>query len=227
MSSPSARGWGANCQVPIVNLKRGDGLVVGLHPAIGPLVAMLLDLTEIGHGYRARRGETWGYCCRTIKDTATPSNHSWGLAIDINAPANPMNSLSWHAKHGEDHPSGRVLRTDIPMGVVELWEDHGFRWGGQYRTRPDPMHFEFMGTPDEAQTVTSRLRAFLGAHVVVRKDSDMMQIIDIRDGTVYLVGTGEQPRSLGGEPEVHKALVAAGIPAINDDGTILDFLLKS
>jgi hypothetical protein len=86
--------------------------------------------------------------CRPIAGTSIPSNHSWGTAVDINAPVNPRK---------------RPLTTNIPRAVREMWKSQGFRWGGDYTTSvPDPMHFEFMGTVTDARHRAAALSAFLG-----------------------------------------------------------------
>ena len=101
----------------------------------------------IAAGYRPRPGECWGYAPRRIRPTAGKrpeqmpwSNHAWGLAVDINAPANPM---------------GSKLVTDMPPAAVEAFTDLGFRWGGTYPTRPDAMHFEYLGTVDQARAAAA------------------------------------------------------------------------
>lgn len=129
----------------IVTLSRKDGLRIALHINIVELVGILIDLTEM-MGYDVKPGQTWGFACRAIRGSDRPSNHSWGTAIDINAPSNPM---------------GKKLVTDIPPAVRKLWKDHGFRWGGDYAGRKDAMHFEFMGTVADAQRITKQLKAFL------------------------------------------------------------------
>lgn len=143
--------WGAgwpNCQRSnIVTLVRADGLRLPVHRNLIGLVSILLDLTEMA-GYNVRPDWTWGYACRQIAGTNRPSNHSWGTAVDINAPVNPRR---------------RPLTTDLPVKVRELWKDHGFRWGGDYQSSvPDPMHFEFMGKVADAVLIEARLRRFLG-----------------------------------------------------------------
>ena len=56
----------------------------------------------------------------------------------------------------------RPLTTDLPLPRAEqLATRYGFRWGGRWST-PDPMHFEFAGTPTDAD----RLAAVLAAPVV-------------------------------------------------------------
>lgn len=59
------------------------------------------------------------------------SNHAFGTAFDINAPWNPLGADPAHV--GEE---GSV-RQLVPLA----WE-HGFYWGGDFKRRPDGMHFE-------------------------------------------------------------------------------------
>ncbi len=53
------------------------------------------------------------------------SRHSWGAAIDLNAPANPVGSA------GNQDPR-----------LIEIMLEWGFTWGGEWLV-PDPMHFEY------------------------------------------------------------------------------------
>ena len=61
--------------------------------------------------------------------TAGISHHAWGIALDINAPANPF---------------GSEPRQDPRM--VEVFERWGFLWGGRFVV-PDGMHFEYRRPP--------------------------------------------------------------------------------
>lgn len=81
----------------------------------------------------------WGFSCRAIAGTKKPSNHSWGLAVDINAPKNPY---------------GNTLVTDMPRWMPELWAKYGFRWGGTYTGKKDAMHYEFLGSVQQCTTFT-------------------------------------------------------------------------
>ena len=49
------------------------------------------------------------------------------------------------------------LITDMPDWMVALWKSKKFRWGGDYRNRKDAMHYEFMGTPDDARQLTAEV----------------------------------------------------------------------
>lgn len=141
------RGWGAGW--PSCDGAKGAGTAVvtadrsgtrmSVHKRIARLVDLLLDETE-RRGYLLRAGQCGGYNCRPIGGTSTPSNHSWGLAVDLNWQSNPMR---------------KPLKTDIPGWTVALWNRYGFAWGGHYTGTPDAMHFEFMGTPADADVMTT------------------------------------------------------------------------
>jgi len=125
------------------------------------LARYLCDRTEFAHGYDLKPGWCWGFACRAIGGTSTPSNHSWGLALDFNAPKNPMASADWHRRNANRNnstfPFGLRIVCDMNEGMVSEWERAGFRWGGRYTNRPDPMHFEFLGTPAQMAAITEQL----------------------------------------------------------------------
>jgi hypothetical protein len=137
-TSAASRGWGpgwpTNNQSKMTTVRAG-GIAVSVHGGIAPLVESLLNET-VARGYALRQGECWGFANRAIRGTQTPSNHSWGLAVDLNAPANPMTNK---------------LVTDMPSWMPALWKSKGFRWGGDYPRRKDAMHYEFMGKPQDVQ----------------------------------------------------------------------------
>ena len=62
---------------------------------------------------------------RRIPGSGSLSLHAWGLAIDLNAAANP-----------------RLRGSRQDSRLVDAMEDAGFTWGGRWPTVPDPMHFE-------------------------------------------------------------------------------------
>lgn len=126
----------------------------GVREEIRELVSLLLQVSERRGYINLMPGACWGGACRPCKRpdgtlTTTPSNHSWGLALDINAPDNPFGG----ATHTIERP------------MADLWNEYGFRWGGDYSTDKDWMHFEFMGTPKDAEALTGRARAEFAAEV--------------------------------------------------------------
>jgi hypothetical protein len=73
------------------------------------------------------------YNCRVVAGTSEPSMHAWGAAIDINT----RYSDYWRW-HGAD--AAYVNR--IPAEIVQIFERHGFIWGGRW-AHFDTMHFEY------------------------------------------------------------------------------------
>ena len=69
--------------------------------------------------------------CRTVKDTGKRSMHAYGAAIDLNARF--ADYWLW---------SGGGYRNRIPYEIVEIFERHGFIWGGKWG-HFDTMHFEY------------------------------------------------------------------------------------
>lgn len=85
-----------------------------------------LILTWAGSYYpRLKRG-------KSSSESKDLSNHAYGSAFDINAKWNWLgDEPAQVGKHGS-------IRELVPLA-----NEHGFFWGGHYRTRPDGMHFEF------------------------------------------------------------------------------------
>lgn len=68
------------------------------------------------------------YNPRLIRGSATKwSNHAYGAAIDLDASRNGFNT-----GHGT-----------MPQFAIDAFKRQGALWGGDYRGRTDPMHFEF------------------------------------------------------------------------------------
>ena len=138
------RGWGPGWPTDNagkMSVVRAGDIALSIRRELAPVVDHLVRET-VAQGYALRHGECWGFANRPIRGTRRPSNHSWGLAVDLNARTNPMQA---------------TLRTDMPAAMVERWTSRLFRWGGDYRGRKDPMHFEFMGTPADSARLATEL----------------------------------------------------------------------
>jgi hypothetical protein len=147
----NSRGWGPGwpaCgainggQLRQVTLSNGARILGGIHANVQELFT-LIGNEIIRRGYSFRDGWCWGGECRSISGTSTPSNHSWGLAVDVNAPTNPYTSSGQH---------------DIPDWAFALFRSYGFGCGADYNGKKDWMHVEFMGTPSDAATMTGLAR---------------------------------------------------------------------
>jgi D-alanyl-D-alanine carboxypeptidase len=75
--------------------------------------------------------------CRTIAGTDQASAHSYGIAIDIAI----KNAHYWRwSKARATKPP--LWRNAIPREIVDIFERHGFIWGGRW-SHYDTMHFEY------------------------------------------------------------------------------------
>ena len=101
------------------------------------------------------------------------SNHSYGMALDINTAKNPMKT--YYGVNGASACLTPML-TDIPQWVVQAAESWGLYWGGygwnsgctspaqvKSAANRDPMHFEFNGTVTQAKAI----RAYHSGNAVV------------------------------------------------------------
>ena len=90
------------------------------------------------------------FCFRTVDGTKTLSNHARGLAVDINTLYNPyVRNRNGRLLISPDGAKPYVDRSkDFKYKIVEgdlchrLFLEHGFRWGGSWRTMKDYQHFE-------------------------------------------------------------------------------------
>ena len=80
-------------------------------------------------------GSAGAYSCRSIAGTRRLSFHGYGAAIDLNLRFSDY--WLWKAKTGSP-----VWRNRIPAAIVEIFERHGFIWGGKWY-HYDTMHFEY------------------------------------------------------------------------------------
>ena len=148
----SAKGWGpgwpscsgAGGQLVTVTANR-SGARFSVHKRIAVLFDHLIDTME-GRGYLCKPPQSGAYNCRPIGGTKTPSNHSWGLATDVNWTDNPYTTTGRHT---------------MPLWVPrEVFGPYGFAWGGDYSgAKKDYMHLEFLGTPAQADEQTRRVVA--------------------------------------------------------------------
>lgn len=73
---------------------------------------------------------------RTIAGTKRLSNHSFGTAIDLNV----KKSAYW--RWSKPETLATFSRKDWPTELIEIFERHGFVWGGKW-WHYDTMHFEY------------------------------------------------------------------------------------
>ena len=90
---------------------------------------------------------------RYISGTRKVSKHGMGMAVDVNPLYNPYiytraGRTRVEPPEGEPYAHDRQTRTDIPHKIdhndlcYRLFRQHGFRWGGDWRSCKDYQHFE-------------------------------------------------------------------------------------
>lgn len=111
----------------------------------------LIDDYEAQDELSMRDNNTSCFCYRKVSGTTKLSKHATGMAVDINTLYNP------YVRTGKDgrrivEPATAVKYVDrrksFPYKIVKgdllhrLFLQHGFRWGGSWRTMKDWQHFE-------------------------------------------------------------------------------------
>ncbi|MBP5771303.1 MAG: M15 family metallopeptidase [Bacteroidaceae bacterium] len=98
-----------------------------------------------------RANNTSCFCYRVVRGTSKPSKHALGMAVDLNPLYNPCVRTQRNGKrlvqpstatsYVNRHASFpcRIDRSDL---AYRLFTEHGFRWGGAWRTTKDYQHFE-------------------------------------------------------------------------------------
>lgn len=100
-------------------------------------VSMELDQHPEWKTYLTNIGGTFNW--RFISGTQRLSAHAFGITIDINT----AYSNYWQWDCGCKNEDAILnYKNRIPMGIVEVFEKHGFIWGGRWK-HYDTMHFEY------------------------------------------------------------------------------------
>jgi poly-gamma-glutamate synthesis protein (capsule biosynthesis protein) len=96
-----------------------------------------------------RANNTSGLNCRTVAGTQRWSQHSYGLAIDLNPLWNPwVRGSKVDPKQGEpwvDRSKHRPGMTQRGGPAVEAFTSRGWVWGGTWRSTKDYQHFSETG----------------------------------------------------------------------------------
>lgn len=119
-----------------------------------PLTSVkLIDEYDADDEQSMRANNTSCFCYRKIEGSSKLSKHALGMAIDINPLMNPC---VWTSKSGKRivQPAtagpyvnrnrkfaGRIAEGDL---CLRLFKEHGFFWGGSWKTKKDYQHFEKM-----------------------------------------------------------------------------------
>lgn len=93
-------------------------------------------------------GQCWGWFVKEIEGSDDVSNHSAGCAWDINAQRHVMGKPASESMTARQISACRAIVRD--SGSV-------LRWGGDYRGRKDPMHWEVIGSPAAAERLATKI----------------------------------------------------------------------
>jgi hypothetical protein len=88
-------------------------------------------------------GTCWGYAYRLVRGGTTPSFHAAGIAVDLNAPKHSL------GRRGTFTPAQAAT-------CRALAAKYGCRWGGDYVSRADEMHFEVILPRSAAVALATR-----------------------------------------------------------------------
>ena len=114
--------------------------------SVGPLLAAFAsEFHELIEPIDEGTFDDWGYAFRMVRgSTDRLSCHSSGTAIDLNATKHPLGK------------AGTFPAEKIPM-LRALAKKYGLKWGGDFKSRPDDMHFEVTITPAKAKELITKL----------------------------------------------------------------------
>jgi hypothetical protein len=114
--------------------------------SVGPLLAAFAaEFHELIEPIDEGTFDDWAYAFRMVRGmTDKLSCHSSGTAIDLNATKHPLNKI------------GTFPAEKVPM-IRALSKKYGLKWGGDFKSRADEMHFEVTVTPAKAKELITKL----------------------------------------------------------------------
>jgi hypothetical protein len=146
----SQNGWPASQDQAAIGIKSfsvpGTKIKMRCAEKVAPLlVTFAAEFHEHIEPIDEGKLDDWGYCFRNVRGSSDNlSNHSSGTAIDLNATKHPLG----HA--GTFTPMQTVM-------IQALCKKYGLRWGGDYKTRKDEMHFEVSVNEAECAKLIEKL----------------------------------------------------------------------
>lgn len=112
----------------------GTNVTLTMRKEIAPLlVAYARDFNT--HVEPLKKGSCWGFDPKHIEGSSNWSNHAWGGALDLNAPAHPMGLRGTFS-------TAKKAAIHALLGKYTYQGTRVLRWGGDYTGRPDEMHIE-------------------------------------------------------------------------------------
>jgi hypothetical protein len=150
MSLTSYNGYPASKDPNEIGIKSysvdGTALRLRCASSVGPLLAAFAaEFHKLIEPIDEGTFDDWGYAFRMVRGTTDKlSCHSSGTAIDLNATKHPLGKY-------DTFPAEKV-----PM-IRALAKKYGLKWGGDFKSRPDDMHFEVNVTQTKAKELITKL----------------------------------------------------------------------
>ena len=150
MSLTSYNGYPASKDPNEIGIKSypvtGTDLRLRCAESVGPLLAAFAaEFHNLIEPIDKGSLDDWGYAFRMVRgSTDRLSCHSSGTAIDLNATKHPLGKI------------GTFPAEKVPM-IRALAKKYGLKWGGDFKSRADEMHFEVNVTPAKAKELITKL----------------------------------------------------------------------
>jgi len=150
MSLTSYNGYPASKDPDEIKIKsypvKGTDRRLRCAESVGPLLAAFAaEFHELIEPIDEGTFDDWGYAFRMVRgSTDRLSCHSSGTAIDLNATKHPLGK------------AGTFPAEKIPM-LRDLAKKYGLKWGGDFKSRPDDMHFEVEISASKAKALIASL----------------------------------------------------------------------
>ena len=150
MSLTSYNGYPASQDPNEIGIKSypvtGTDLRLRCAESVGPLLAAFAaEFHNLIEPIDKGSLDDWGYAFRMVRgSTDRLSCHSSGTAIDLNATKHPLGKI------------GTFPAEKVPM-IRALAKKYGLKWGGDFKSRADEMHFEVNVTPVKAKEIITKL----------------------------------------------------------------------
>lgn len=208
------RGWGdpraAGYRSAHIVTCNAGGIKVSVHEDVLDVFRYLN--TRMARAYNlAGYADDWGYALRCIRGTGPGtsrpcvlSNHSWGLAEDLNATVNPMTS---------DLKANHQFVRAIVDPILAPFQGR-LLWGGEYvSARKDYMHFEYVGRRDQAAGDSATARRLLTPPRPAPPEEDDMDKLITVDGRKIYVANGRHGARHVEDPTELEAMKIADLVA--------------
>ncbi|MBS0251178.1 MAG: M15 family metallopeptidase, partial [Proteobacteria bacterium] len=165
------------------------------------------DLHERGYkNFRLDQGG--GFVDRNMRGTNKLSEHAKGDALDINPANNPF----------------MTKKTDLPPDISQMAQARGLKWGGDWKTRTDPMHFQVDKSVSNEQIAA--LQQQQQAERALQQQT-VQATTAVKTMPPALQGVQVGTQGLDGSLQSMTGSLAQGTPAANSFSSSLQSLLSS